>query len=170
MGKHIANGPCRAFGIDLHLPLIIMQTREDGNKLFTFQLEFFGKFCDFRHLNFSSKPVVSSPIGVPIASVHSKEQRSIYSANQINEYPPSTTMICPVIYSFFNKNSRAEAISSGRAGRLSGIRFISRCHSSSETISERRTKPGAMAFTRICGARARARIFVRDSSAALLTV
>src|SRR5215213_1893045 len=57
MGKHVANGPCRAFGIDFHLPLIIMQTREDGNKLFTLQLELFSKCCDFRHLNFSSTPV-----------------------------------------------------------------------------------------------------------------
>src|SRR5258706_6036909 len=74
------------------------------------------------------------------------------------------------MYSFFNKNSSADVISSLLAGRLSGTRPISLSHSSAETISDWRTKPGAMALTRTFGASARARILVRDSNAALLTV
>lgn len=44
------------------------------------------------------------------------------------------------MYSFFNKNSSVDVISSVRAGRLSGTRPISLSHSAAGTMSDCRTE------------------------------
>ena len=68
------------------------------------------------------------------------------------------------------RNSREDVSSSNLAARLSGSLSISLFHVSSLTTSDGKTNPGAMALTRMFGAKALAKIFVSDSKPALLTV